>query len=313
MEMLKYRSGGLRRGVLGFVLLAAAPHFSAFAAEELPAPPPLTDDLSMPDASAGAELPPPPPGEEIPSTTADVAAPPNAASVDTPVGEEIPPLPLEGDPTDQATLTPPEDPGLTDIPSEPLPPAQSAPRTQEPTRFSSNQELEELGMEDRLKSKDLVLWLHAGGSYGSLTAKGSYSVGNTATVGGMGYDVGIGWKLEDFLQMQLDVSGTPRSRTSSVQHAMVGIGPRLGILSVMALVGAQRGEVFSGGVAGPEDTSLAIGVKGGLDLIFKHYKDSRASLGIAPEAFYITTQGSDGYTNMGISVNLRIYGYDSAF
>jgi hypothetical protein len=117
--------------------------------------------------------------------------------------------------------------------------------------------------------------------------------------------------LDDFFQLQFDFTGTPKTKNSTVDQAMFGFGPRLGFLTLMGTFGVQ---------AGPDPTTsdsiqqiFAIGARAGLDLVLKHGSDSRTSIGLAPEAYFITPQGADGYTSVGVSVSLRIYGYDSAF
>jgi hypothetical protein len=159
-----------------------------------------------------------------------------------------------------------------------------------------------------------VLWLSGGPSYGSLQTKGTYAVAATPTTGGLGYSAGIGGMLTDAFQIQFDFMGTPRTERQTVDHAMFGFGPRLGFISLMGLFGVQQGvNLAATGDSLPMTKIFAIGAKGGLDIVLSHSKDSRMSVGLAPEAFYITTQGDNGYTNAGISVSLRIYGYENAF
>lgn len=228
------------------------------------------------------------------------------APTDIPSNEEIPPLeelPAIDD-GGVADAEMPTDGGMVDVP----PPAVSA----APTRFSSSQEITDLSMEDRLKSKELVLWLTLGPSYGSLTTKGLYSTATEKAVGGMGYNAGIGFMIGSAFQAQFDMMGTPRTKRATVDQAMVGIGPRLGFITLMGLFGVQQGPDLS--VAERPNTRLfSIGAKAGLDIIFSHSKDSRVSVGFAPEAFYITPQGADGYNNAGVSFSLRVYGYENAF
>ncbi len=321
--MLKARSVGLRCVVLSItfgLLLPSYPLRAADAPPDLPPPPVEGSDAGLSPieggASAGAELPPPPvPGApaEPTSSAAAEAPPPDATSVETPPGEEIPALPLEGDPKEQAGAeTPPADTGLTDVPT-------ATPTMAGPSEFSSTNELKNVSMSDRIKSKDLVLWLSLGPSYGTLTGKGSYSLapatsaaGVSSSVGGLGYNAGIGFMLDNLFQLQFDFTGTPKTKDSTVDQAMFGFGPRLGFLSLMGTFGVQ---------SGPDPSSadnhiaqiFAIGARAGLDLVLKHGSDSRTSIGLSPEVYYITPQGADGYNSVGISVSLRIYGYDNAF
>jgi hypothetical protein len=291
---------------------------SPIRAEDLPPPPESSqapaDDFS---SSAGAELPPPPtlpePGTaEDPSLTAE-APPPDATSVETPPGEEIPALPLEGDgdPKDQQTAEVPSDSGLTEVPVVDA-------STAAPAQFSSSNELRDMKMSDRIKANDLVLWLSLGPSYGTLTGKGSYknvttaATGSNDAVGGLGYNAGIGFMLDETFQFAFDFTGTPKTKSSTVDQAMFGFGPRLGFLTLMGVFGVQAGPnptVATNSV----ERIFAIGARAGLDLVLKHGTDSRASIGIAPEVYYITPQGADGYNSMGVAVSLRIYGYENAF
>lgn len=285
-------------------------------ADDLPPPPESGDTgLSPVDdpASAGAELPPPPiPGApDDPMLSAE--APPDPASVETPPGEEIPPLPLEGDgdPKDQEVSSEvPMDSGLSDVPMVDASMAG-------PTEFSSSNELKNVSMGKRINSKDLVLWLSLGPSYGALTNKGSYATaavvpGASDAVGGLGYNAGIGFMLDSTFQFAFDFTGTPKTKSSTVDQAMFGFGPRLGFLTLMGTFGVQ---------AGPDPTTtgntvariFAIGVRAGLDLVLSHSTDSRVSVGLAPEVYYITPQGADGYNSAGVAVSLRIYGYEGPF
>ena len=333
MKMLESRPVGLRCVVLSFVLgllLPSVPLRAEDALPDLPPPPESGESGLSPvdSASMGAELPPPPiPGApEDPTSSASAELPPpppaDAVSVETPPGEVMPAMPLEGDPKDQATNSEvPADTGLSDVPSAEATPMDvpiQAPMGAAPTEFSSTNELKNVSMKDRIKSKDLVLWLSLGPSYGTLSNKGSYAsttlsnvAGANDTVGGLGYNAGLGFMLDDFFQLQFDFTGTPRTKSSTVDQAMFGFGPRLGFITLMGTFGVQQG---------PDPTAnngnaqiFAIGARAGLDLVLKHSADSRTSVGLAPEAFYITPQGSDGYNSMGVSVSLRIYGYDNAF
>jgi hypothetical protein len=67
------------------------------------------------------------------------------------------------------------------------------------------------------------------------------------------------------------------------------------------------------GAAGFRANRLAYGLKGGMDIVLNHFENSRVSIGIAPEAYWITAQGANGYTTTGLGVSLRIYGYDNVF
>lgn len=308
-------------------LFGVAPSFG----DDLPPPPPpeaadagLT---SLDDASAGAELPPPPvPGAVEPPTTSAEAAPPPPAegidptSVENPPAEEIPALPLQSDEANNNEV--PEDSGLADVPAE-EPPASVAPERSSSAMASSSgsstENLQGVSMSDRIKTKDLVLWLSLGPSYGTLSPKGIYTtaisdVGATSavnSVNGLGYNAGIGFMLDDLFQLQFDFTGTPRTKGSTVDNAMFGFGPRLGVLSFMGVFGVQQGP--NPAAANGLDNLFAIGARAGLDLVLKHSKDSRVSIGLSPEVYYITPQGADGYDSVGASVSLRIYGYDTAF
>jgi hypothetical protein len=320
--MLNSRSVGLRCVVLSMIfglLLPSLPLLADDAPPDLPPPPESGDTGLTPidGASAGAELPPPPiPGApEAPTSSAsaaDTPPPTDATAVATPAGEEIPALPLEGDPKDQAASSDaPQDTGLSDVPSSSPDMMAASPE------FSSSSELKNVSMKDRVNSKNLVLWLSLGPSYGTLTNKGSYATatstvaGGTDAVGGLGYNAGIGFMLDNTFQLQFDFTGTPKTKSSTVDQAMFGFGPRLGFLTLMGTFGVQ---------AGPDPTAgnglsqiFAIGARAGLDLILKHGSDSRTSIGLAPEVYFITPQGADGYNSAGISVSLRIYGYYNAF
>ncbi len=293
------------------------------AEDDLPPPPdateefPSLDDPSvLDDGSMGADLPPPPDGDESfsdadlppapgldePELTAEAPTedPSEVPEEEIPSLEELPPIPE----FDTAEAEMPSEGGMVD-----LPPSQMG---ASPTRFSSQQELSDLSMDDRLKAKELVLWLSLGPSYGSLQTKGTYTAATTEAVGGVGYTAGIGFMLGSAFQGQFDMVGTPRTRRSTVDHAMFGFGPRLGFISLMGLVGVQQGAILD--IEGaPLGRLFSIGAKGGLDIVLSHPKDGRYSIGVAPEAFYMTPQGADGYTNMGVSVSLRIYGYENAF
>jgi|GEM_PF-3051753 len=308
------------------LLLLSNPLRAADAPPDLPPPPPESGDtaglIPIDDsaASAGAELPPPPvPGApEAPMSSASAEpmppAPLDSSVVETPAGEALPPLPIEGDSKDPSTaVNVPPDSGLSDVPSTLT---AEAPRSAGgPSEFSSSNELKNVAMNDRIKAKDLTLWLSLGPSYGTLTGKGSYSVGTPASagsVGGLGYNAGIGFMLDNFFQMQFDFTGTPKTKNSTVDQAMFGFGPRFGFLTVMGVFGVQQG---------PDPTTtdnsiqkiFAIGARAGLDLVLKHATDSRMSIGLSPEVYYITPQGADGYQSVGVAVSLRIYGYDTAF
>lgn len=327
MEMLESRSVGLRCVVLSVFLGLLLPSVSLRAEDAPPdlPPPPESGDTGLSPiddsgASAGAELPPPP-GAVEPTTSADAGdatAPPDAASVETPPGEVTPDLTMEGDPKnpdDQAASNEvPTDEGLTDVPVS----AGGNTELAGPSEMSSSSDLKNVSMSDRIKSKDLVLWLSLGPSYAQIANKGSYSqVTSTATgsndsVGGLGYNAGIGFMVSSAFQFSVDFTGTPKTRNSTVDSAMFGFGPRLGFLYVMGTFGVQQG---------PDPTTadnglgriFAIGARGGLDLVLSHGSDSRMSIGIAPEVFMTTPQGVDGYTVVGASVSLRLYGYENAF
>lgn len=316
MKMLKTRSVGLRCVVRSIILGALFASLS-LRAEDLPPPPESGETGLSPvddSASAGAELPPPPiPGAPEEPVLSAEAPPPDATSVETPPGEEIPDLPMEGDgdPKDQVSASEvPIEAGLSEIP------VAEAPMTG-PTEFSSSNELKDVSMGKRINSKDLVLWLSLGPSYGALTGKGSYAgvssvAGASDAVGGLGYNAGIGFMLDDTFQFSFDFTGTPKTKSSTVDQSMFGFGPRLGFLSLMGTFGVQ---------AGPDPTTstnsvariFAIGVRAGLDLVLKHSADSRMSVGLAPEVYFITPQGADGYNSTGVVVSLRIYGYEHAF
>ena len=324
--MQKASARGLKVVVLSLILgslLTIHPLRADDAPADLPPPPESGDTGLAPiegDASAGAELPPPPepgaPAEPTSEASAADTPPPDASEVQTPPGEELPSLPMEGDPEKAEADAPtesevPSDTGLSEVEV----PA-STPELVGPTDFSSSSELKNVAMGDRIKSKDLVLWLSLGPSYGTLTNKGSYAT-TTATatgvndsVGGLGYNAGIGFMLDSTFQLQFDFTGTPKTKNSTVDNAMFGFGPRLGFLTLMGVFGVQQGpDPTNGGVG----RIFSIGGRAGLDLVLKHSPDSRTSIGLAPEVFYITPQGADGYNNMGVSVSLRIYGYENAF
>lgn len=272
--------------------------------EELP-PPPETFDMpaTSDEASAGggAELPPPP--EVLAPEPVLSAEAPAESPTEVPVDEDFPPLPPESAASTESS------PEMMEAETTPPPLMPSS------TQFSSNRELMDLGVEDRVKVKELVLWLYFGGSYGSVAAKGVTTSTTTTTQGdpgGIGYNAGLGGMLSENLQMALDFVGTPRTTTTTVDSAMFGIGPRFGFLSVMALFGVQRGENIINN-SGKNDL-MAYGIKGGLDIILGHSKDSRVSYGIAPEVYYITPQAaSGGYNQLGATVAFRIYGYENAF
>ncbi|MBS1961055.1 MAG: hypothetical protein JST04_02480 [Bdellovibrionales bacterium] len=335
--MLESRSVGLRCVVLSVFMGLLLPSVSLRAEDappDLPPPPESGDTGLTPidgsDATAGAELPPPP-GEVPPTSSAnagdtavpqdagDAVAPPDAASVETPPGEVTPDLTMEGDPKkdadDQAASNDvPSDSGLTDVPVS----AGGNTELAGPSEFSSSSDLKNVSMSDRIKSKDLVLWLSLGPSYAQLTNKGSYAqvtssaTGSNDGVGGLGYNAGIGFMVSSAFQFSFDFTGTPKTRNSTVDNAMFGFGPRLGFLYVMGTFGVQQG---------PDPTTtdnaigriFAIGARGGLDLVLSHAADSRMSIGISPEVFLMTPQGVDGYTSVGASVSLRLYGYENAF
>ncbi len=315
MEMLESRSAGLRCVVLSIILgllLPSLPLRADDAPPDLPPPPESADSGLTPidaGASVGADLPPPPPG--APDTPSD------ATAVATPPGEEIPPMPLEGDPKDQAASSDaPQDTGLSDVPAD-VPVATPDMVAASPD-FSSSSELKNISMKDRVDAKNLVLWLSLGPSYGTLTSKGSFVPATSSTVagaggavGGLGYNAGLGFMIDSNLQLQFDFTGTPKTKSSTVDQAMFGIGPRLGFLTLMGTFGVQAGPDASNNNAISQ--IFAIGARAGLDLILKHGSDSRTSVGLAPEVYFITPQGADGYTSAGISVSLRIYGYDNAF
>ncbi len=259
---------------------------------------------------ASAELPPPP---ELmtPNTTTNASAPksdPNAVPADAPPPDEnFPPLPESTD----ADAAPPELSPEMESANVPA----TGPSLGASTEFSSAKELKDMGMEARLNAKELVLWLYFGGSYGSVSPKGvtTTTTSSTGTPGGLGYNAGIGWMLSGNLQMAVDFVGTPQTTTATVDSAMVGIGPKLGFISVMALFGVQSAHSFTDPSQG-KLALMAYGVMGGLDIIFSHSKDSRVSYGFAPQVYYITPQASiGGYTQLGASVSLRIYGYENAF
>jgi hypothetical protein len=315
---------------------------------DLPPPPEsgetgLTPIDEAGDTSAGAELPPPPvPGApEAPTSTAnaaeepppveDTAPPADAAQVEAPAGEALPPLPSDSDTaandlgdtdegaspeasdqdTDEAANSEvPSDEGLIDVPG-------TTPPMAEASEFSSANELKNVAMSDRIKSKDLDLWLSLGPSYATLTGKGSYGgvstvSGSNDPVGGLGYNAGIGFMLDSTFQFEFDFTGTPKTKNTTVDHAMFGFGPRLGFLTLMGVFGVQQGPDPTAD-AGAVARIFAIGARAGLDLILKHGDNSRTSVGLAPEVYYITPQGADGYKSMGVSVSLRIYGYENAF
>jgi hypothetical protein len=216
-------------------------------------------------------------------------------------------------------------PPVADLPSErpmSVDASSSMGALNEPSSFSSGRELSDLSMGDRVKTKDLVLWLSFGPSYSKLNTKGDYSLlangmtGFDKDLGGLGYNISLGFMVNSWLQGQLDFSGTPYTRNTTVDHGMFGFGPRLGFISVMALVGSQRGVDMSSATAfnaRQKSRLLSYGLKGGLDLVLSHKKNSRVSYGLAPEVFYITSQQKSGYTNVGAAVSLRIYGYESPF
>jgi hypothetical protein len=277
---------------------------SAFAEEELP-PPPVSEEMPSieADASVGADLPPPPDSEVPP----ELLNPPAELTAEAP----------EAMPTDDLLPETPPEEVASDLPADPMTPVAPPEYLQspEPSRLSTRAELSDLSMEEKLKSKELVLWLSLGPSYGALQTKGTYTTSTTATVGGMGYSAGIGGMLTDAFQFQADFMGTPRTDNSTVDHIMFGFGPRLGFITLMGMVGVQQGVILSDATAEspPVGKLMAIGAKAGLDLVLSHGKDSRVSVGLAPEAFYMTTQGKNGYTNSGVAVSLRIYGYENAF
>lgn len=277
----------------------------ALAEEGADALPPPPETLDLPDmieetsADGGAELPPPP--EVLAPEPELTAEAPSEAPTEVPADEDFPPLPPE---SAASTEMSPEM-----MEAEVAPPPPMAP----PTRFSSNSELMDLGVEERMKAKELVLWLYFGGSYGSVSAKGVTSSTSTqGDPGGIGYNAGFGAMLSENLQMALDFVGTPRTTTTTVDSAMFGIGPRFGFISVMALVGVQRGENITN-QSGKNDL-MAYGVKGGIDIILGHSKNSRVSYGLSPEVYYITPQAAvGGYNQLGATVSFRIYGYENAF
>jgi hypothetical protein len=322
--------------------------------DDLP-PPPESGDTGLTSidddfASSGAELPPPP-ADAFPADDELVDVPPaedtpmaDSSGVEQPAGEELPPLTAEEGftTTDPAGNTIPSDldsnglaPNETelsdggepplDFPSDELvdvPPAQTAEvppldwaPDAGPTEFSSSNELKNVSMGDRIKSKDLVLWLSLGPSYGTLTGKGSFNVVGTTgvsnTVGGLGYNVGLGGMLDETFLLQFNFTGTPKTKNSTVDNAMFGFGPRLGFLTLSGEFGVQQGPDPSS--EGAQGRIFVLGARAGLDLVLKHTKDSRTSIGLAPEVYYITPQGTDGYDSMGVTVSLRIYGYDTAF
>lgn len=236
---------------------------------------------------------PPPPGE--------LGAPMESAELDSSLGDVLPSI-QEEEPA--ATLS--------DVPSD-VPMRRT---TLEPSRFSSSQEITDLSVVDRVKTKDLVLWLSIGPNYAALKTKGTYKLATpttTSDTGGLGYTAGIGFMLNSFLQAQFDFIGTPYSKSSTVDQAMLGIGPRLGFITLMAMFGVQRGPDLSSGSAGANAQIFSIGAKAGLDLVLGHAKDSRMSYGLAPEVFFVTPQDKDGFNNMGVSVSFRVYGYETAF
>lgn len=288
--------------VLGCAVLSLLMSPSFARAEDPVDLPPPPESLEMPAESAGAELPPPPEAGGVdPLFSADAEAAP------------LDPAALE--PTESADGLPEQLPEVA-VEAPPPPPAMEEPKRYypqplPPEQFSSRTELMDLDVDDRIRAKELVLWLHAGASYGSVSAKGVTSTSTTGDPGGMGYHAGIGWMLSENLQMSFDVTGTPRTISSTVDSAMIGIGPRLGFIYIMGLVGSQSGENTSNTGKVPV---LAYGAKGGLDLILGHSKNSRVSYGIAPEVYYITPQASvGGYNQLGGSVSFRIYGYENAF
>jgi len=288
--------------VLGCAVLSLLMSPSFARAEDPMDLPPPPESLEMPAESAGAELPPPP----------EVLAPDPTLSAEAP--SLAPTDALES--TESTDGMPEQLPEATvEAEAPPPPPTLEAPmqypQTLPPERFSSRTELMDLGMEDRLRAKELVLWLYAGASYGSVSAKGVTTTSTVGDPGGMGYNAGIGWMLSGNLQMALDVTGTPRTISSTVDSAMIGIGPRFGFIYLMALIGSQSGENIN---ATGKTPVLAYGAKGGLDLILGHSKDSRVSYGIAPEVYYITPQSEiGGYNQLGGAVSFRIYGYENAF
>jgi hypothetical protein len=277
---------------------------SAYAQEELP-PPPAGEEMPSieADASIGADLPPPP-DSAVPE---EVLNPPPEMTAEAPEA-------MSND--DLLPETPPEE-VASDLPADPMTP--TAPpeymQSPQPSRLSTRAELSDLSMEEKLKSKELVLWLSLGPSYGALKTKGAYTVATTETVGGLGYSAGLGGMVTDAFLIQADFMGTPRTDNSTVDHIMFGFGPRLGFITLMAMVGVQQGVILSNTTAEspPLGRQMAIGAKAGLDLVLSHGKESRMSIGLAPEAFYMTTQGKNGYTNSGIAVSLRLYGYENAF
>lgn len=264
--------------------------------DDLPPPP---GDLDTPmqsadlDSALGDALPSPPPGE--------LDAPMQSADLDSSLGDELPSIEEEG-----------PAPTLSDIPAD-VPMRRS---TLEPSHFSSSQEITDLSIVDRVKTQELVLWLSIGPNYASLKTKGDYVLATptgSSDTGGLGYSAGIGFMMNSFLQAQFDFIGTPYTKSSTVDQAMLGIGPRLGVITAMALFGVQRGPDLLNAGSGATARIFSIGAKAGLDLVLGHSKDSRVSYGLAPEAFYITPQDKDGFVNMGVSVSFRIYGYETAF
>lgn len=313
------------------VLFISIPTSLAFAETGADLPPPPTEAvdtsaLSIDESAAADATLPELPELLAPEQTTEAAAPKTDPKAETEaavepslvpedalpaVDENFPPLPEESAAATQLS------PDMAEAPPALTPeaePAQSTPARS--SQFSSHTELMDLGMEERLKTKELVLWLYFGGSYGSVDAKGvlaSTSTTTSGSPGGIGYNAGLGWMLSGNLQMGLDFVGTPRTTTTTVDSAMFGIGPKLGFISIMALLGAQNGENIVNVGAG-KNVLMAYGLKGGIDIILGHAKDSRVSYGIAPEVYYITPQTSiGGYTQLGATVAFRIYGYENIF
>ncbi|MBC7386492.1 MAG: hypothetical protein H7301_10085 [Cryobacterium sp.] len=302
--------------VLGLTMFTLFTCATRGFADDLP-PPPETEVTSSPGTELGAELPPPP--EDLGGTNAIGDAPPleGAPQMIEPA-QEAPPLNAEA--AEPPALVP-EDVGLSEVT-----PVRTTQQKYNAPAFSSSREITDLSVGERLNAKELVLWLYLGPSYASLQTKGSYTLGaatmaasapagqSTGKSGGLGYSAGIGFMLGSTMQAQLDFLGTPRTTTSTIDQAMFGLGPRFGFVSLMALVGVQRGVNLSPASLGQKTGAiLAVGAKATIDIILGHSKDSRVSYGISPEAFYVTSQADDGYSNAGASVSFRIFGYENAF
>ncbi len=292
--------------LLAVVFIGITLSYPAIAEEgaDLPPPPEAADMPPLPDDVSAETTPELPPPADLVAPEAEMTAelpPQDPNAVEPPTDENFPPLPEE---------TPVAETQVPEMEPEPTPPVSKP----EPELFSSRTELMDMGMEDRLKTKELVLWLYFGGSYGTASAKGladTSSTSGTGSPGGMGYNAGLGWMTSDHFQMGLDFLGTPRTTTTTVDSAMIGFGPRLGFISIMAMIGSQNGENLQTGI---KNVLFSYGLKGGIDIILGHSKDSRVSYGLSPEVYYFTPQAEiGGYNQVGGTVSFRIYGYENAF